>query len=167
MDSLRMALAEDFPICWRAVEEGRAWQREQGFVQWSDSYPGEADVMDDLERGIGHLLLIDGEVAAYVCLDPSPEPAYSAIAGRWHSDRPYIVVRRITFLRAYAGRGLARRLFAMVDRQCLAMGYDYIRLNTGKENGRMHSALAAAGYSLCGTVVYRGIERLAYDKIEK
>ena len=161
---LRRAGVEDEATCMRILEEGRAFQRSQGFVQWSDGYPALCDVRSDIAKGIGHLLMIDGQEAGYVCLDPDGEPEYPGIRGAWHRDEPYIVIRRISFSSAYAGRGLSRLMFSSIDRHCLGCGSGYLRVNTGKENLRMQHALSNAGYEYCGIVVLEGIERLAYDR---
>ena len=140
--SFEKAVWSDLGFCLRAIDEGRAFQREQGFVQWADNYP-------------------DG----YVAIDFAGEPVYKDIKGKWNTGEPYVVIRRITFTRAFAGRGLSGIMFSAIDDFCRGNGVKNIRLNTGKENGRMQHSLITAGYSYCGTVVYRGIERLAYDKI--
>ena len=142
--SFEKAVWSDLGFCLRAIDEGRAFQREQGFVQWADNYPDKA---------------------GYVAIDFAGEPVYKDIKGKWNTGEPYVVIRRITFTRAFAGRGLSWIMFSAIDDFCRGNGVKNIRLNTGKENGRMQHSLITAGYSYCGTVVYRGIERLAYDKI--
>ena len=164
MYTLEPAREADIPRCGEILDEGRAFQRSQGFVQWSDGYPAICDVRSDIAKGIGHLLMIDGQEAGYVCLDPDGEPEYPGIRGAWHRDEPYIVIRRISFSSAYAGRGLSRLMFSSIDRHCLGCGSGYLRVNTGKENLRMQHALSNAGYEYCGIVVLEGIERLAYDR---
>ena len=37
--SFEKAERSDLDFCLRAIDEGRAFQREQGFVQWADNYP--------------------------------------------------------------------------------------------------------------------------------
>lgn len=161
---LRRAEKGQEGLCWRILEEGRAFQRAQGFVQWDDRYPLRKDVEADIDSGTGWLLFIDSEAAAYVCIDPGPEPAYDHLAGSWHTGEPYVVIRRISFSSSFAGKGLARILFSLIDGTCAENGWRNIRLNTAKENRRMQNAVLAAGYSCCGTVLMRGIERIAYDR---
>ena len=48
---LRRAGVEDEATCMRILEEGRAFQRSQGFVQWSDGYPAICDVRSDIAKG--------------------------------------------------------------------------------------------------------------------
>lgn len=163
--SFEKAVWSDLGFCLRAIDEGRAFQREQGFVQWADNYPDRSLIEEDIRTGIGHILCLNGEKAGYVAIDFAGEPVYRDIKGKWNTGEPYVVIRRITFTRAFAGRGLSGIMFSAIDDFCRGNGVKNIRLNTGKENGRMQHSLITAGYSFCGTVVYRGIERLAYDKI--
>ena len=155
----------DADTCMAVLSEGRAFQQEQGFVQWSDRYPALQDVVSDISLGTGFKLIDGGRIAAYVCLDPFGEEAYKHIKGAWHTSDPYIVIRRISFARDYAGRGLSGMLFALIDDVCRSRGLCNIRVDTAKENGRMQKALSRSGYSYCGTFVMMGIERLAYDRI--
>ena len=163
--SFEKAECPDLDFCLRAIDEGRAFQREQGFVQWADNYPDRGLIEEDIKNGIGHILYINGEKAGYVAVDFAGEPVYKDIKGKWNTGEPYVVIRRITFTRAFAGHGLSRIMFAAIDDFCRLHSVKNIRLNTGKENGRMQHSLINAGYSYCGTVVYRGVGRLAYDKI--
>ena len=55
---LRRAEKGQEGLCWRILEEGRAFQRAQGFVQWDDRYPLRKDVEADIDSGTGWLLFI-------------------------------------------------------------------------------------------------------------
>ena len=103
----------DADTCMAVLSEGRAFQQEQGFVQWSDRYPALQDVVSDISLGTGFKLIDGGRIAAYVCLDPFGEEAYKHIKGAWHTSDPYIVIRRISFARDYAGRGLSGMLLLL------------------------------------------------------
>lgn len=160
----RLANVGDMDDCWRILNEGRAFQREQGFVQWEDGYPPKSDLVTDISLSQGHVLCHDGEVVAYVCLDGGGEAAYAGIKGAWSTGEDAIVLRRIAISRTCVGHGLSRILFSSVDEWCLSNGHHAIRLTTGLQNGRMRHVLEREGYSFRGTVFLRGEDRAAYDK---
>ena len=37
--ALEPAGEKDFDTCWHMIEEGRRFQQDQGFVQWTEDYP--------------------------------------------------------------------------------------------------------------------------------
>ena len=39
MNTLELARMEDAAVCYGIIEDGRAFQQEQGFVQWTKDYP--------------------------------------------------------------------------------------------------------------------------------
>ena len=48
MDILESAKNSDIDVCWDILADGRRFQREQGFVQWTDDYPNRDTVKDDI-----------------------------------------------------------------------------------------------------------------------
>ena len=89
--SFEKAAWSDLGFCLRAIDEGRAFQREQGFVQWADNYPDRSLIEEDIRTGIGHILCLNGEKAGYVAIDFAGEPVYRDIKGKWNTGEPYVV----------------------------------------------------------------------------
>jgi hypothetical protein len=73
--ALELAAPEDLSRCYEIVDEGRRFQREQGFVQWTDDYPSRDTIRRDIETHTGHALRVDDAIAGYMCIDFSGEPA--------------------------------------------------------------------------------------------
>ena len=70
--SFEKAVWSDLGFCLRAIDEGRDFQREQGFVQWADNYPDRSLIEEDIRTGIGHILCINGSI----CRGYIPEIMY-------------------------------------------------------------------------------------------
>ena len=83
------------------------------------------------------MLKADGEIAGYLCIDFSGEPAYAQIEGRWSAQRPYAVVHRMAFRSKFRGTGLVDRAFALVEALCLEKQVPYLRVDTDFPNKRM------------------------------
>lgn len=165
MLTLELAKSQELDICYDMVDQGRRFQREQGFVQWTDDYPDRESVRQDIETGRGYVLREDGRIAGYMCVDFGGDPAYDDIRdGDWGTKEPYAVVHRMAFDRAARGRGLAGGAFALVEKLCLARGVESVRIDTGFENARMQHVLEKNGFHHRGTVIFARGKRKAYDK---
>lgn len=165
MNTLERARPEEFEACYRIICEGRAFQQEQGFVQWTQAYPGEALIRQDLDEGSGYLFKLDGQPAGYMYLSFDGDPTYDEIEGAWRSDGEYAVVHRIALSRRFAGRGLSSAVFDAVAELCRDRGAACIRIDTDAKNGRMQHVLEKNGFVRCGYVLFEGDRKLAYDKL--
>lgn len=164
MNTLELARAEDLDLCAELMEEGRAFQQEQGFVQWTPDYPNRDTVKGDIETGKGYVLKVDGRLAGYLCVDFDGEPAYADIReGQWETGEPYATVHRMAFGRAFRGRGLTAEAFRLVGELCRGRGVTAIRGDTDPQNLRMQHVLEKNGFQRRGVILFQGSEKLAYD----
>ena len=163
MNTLEIAKRQDYETCCRIINEGRSFQREQGFVQWDETYPTPEMISHDIDIEKGYVLKLDGEIAGYVFIDFSGEPAYLNIKGEWRSNQPYGVVHRMAFGKGFQGRGLSKIAFELIEKLCLENGVKYIRMDTDFPNKRMQHVMTKNGFVNCGIIVFQG-EKLAYDK---
>lgn len=56
METLELALEKDIFICKRIIDDGKAFQREQGFIQWTENYPNIDTIREDIKGKKGMLL---------------------------------------------------------------------------------------------------------------
>ena len=106
MYTLEPAREADIPRCGEILDEGRAFQRAQGFVQWTEDYPNAGTVRQDIRDQKGYVIRSGGDIAAYLCIDFGGEPAYAEIRGAWQTEEPSqpleqdgIVYRYVTYRR--------------------------------------------------------------------
>lgn len=164
MRTLELARTEDIGRCVEIIDMGRRFQQAQGFVQWTEDYPNIDTVRDDVKRGKGYVLRVDGVVAGYLCVDFDGEPAYDDIKGSWGTEEPYAVVHRMAFHSDFRGMGLTDSAFALIEELCGARGIKSIRVDTDFPNKRMQHILEKNGFQQRGVIVFQGGEKLAYDK---
>ena len=107
---------------------------------------------------------MDSDIAGYMCIDFSGEPAYANIEGKWNTEMPYAVVHRMAFSERYRGKGLSSVALTLVENLCLSKGVNCIRVDTDFQNTRMQHILEKSGFSKCGVIVFQGSGKLAYDK---
>lgn len=164
MYSLQLAQSNDIAECFAIIETAKRFQREQGFIQWTDDYPNMSTIQEDLKTEKGYVLLADHEIAGYLCIDFSGEPAYENITGKWHTKLPYAVIHRMALHQKFRSQGLSRTILSLAEHLCLSKNVTSIRVDTDFQNKRMQHVLEKGGFSRCGTVVFQGSEKLAYDK---
>jgi RimJ/RimL family protein N-acetyltransferase len=165
MVTLERAQPKDLDRCYDILDQGRRFQQEQGFTQWTDEYPTRDLVRQDIEGGIGYCVNVDGTIAGYLCITSDEEPAYRDIKGAWTQDEPYIVVHRWALSDEFHGIGLADKTLALIDEFALRSGIPYIRADTDFPNKRMQHILEKNGYVRCGEVIFQGSGKIAYDKV--
>ena len=95
---IRRANKEDIISIMPIYEAAKAKMRADGNMhQWSDKYPDEETLLDDINRGelyIAH----DNEIYGVFMLSFSGEETYEEIQGAWLNDEPYAVIHRIASL---------------------------------------------------------------------
>lgn len=167
MNTLEPAREDEIKLCYKIIEEGKRYQQEQGFTQWTDDYPNEETIRQDILDKKGFVVKVDGDIAGYMCIDFDGEPAYKAIDGKWQSEDRYAVVHRMAFSKKYRGIGLADITWRLIEEFCCESGIYYIRVDTDFPNKRMQHILEKNGYTHCGEIVFQGSGKLAYDKVFK
>lgn len=161
--NIRPAHREDLPSIQAVLKAARGIMRSSGNLQqWTDEYPSETVVLQDIVIGVGYVVLYEGLVAGYFAMLPSPDPTYARIyGGEWLDDKlPYHVIHRIGSLPEVHGVFAAIMDYAFsVDRN--------IRIDTHRDNHIMQHGLTRYGFSYCGIIyLASGDERLAYQRID-
>ncbi len=165
MYTLELARLNDIALCYEIIREGRAFQKEQGFEQWTETYPNQDTILNDIQSQKGYVIKSNGDIAGYMCIDFSGEPAYADIKGEWRRDTPYVVVHRMAFRKKYRGTGLAGIAFKLIEELCVKNDVRNIRVDTDFSNARMQHILKKNGFINCGVIVFQGSEKLAFDKL--
>lgn len=165
MYRLEPAKLNDIAVCSQIIDDARNFQREQGFIQWSDDYPDKNTIRSDIQNRKGHVIKAGNDIAGYMCIDFSGEPDYENIHGEWQTNEPYAVIHRMAFNKKFRGMGLSATAFNLIDEFCIKSGVKNIRIDTHPENKRMQHIIVKNGFVYCGVILVRGDDRLAYDKI--
>lgn len=162
---LRKADAADCDIIWNIIQQAIERRRIDGSTQWQDGYPNLGTVESDIEKGFGYVMTVDGEVAVYTALILNDEPAYSTIDGAWLSNGEFVVVHRVAVDEKFAGRGMVKKLFDLIEDFTKSQGIQSVKVDTNFDNTAMLKILESKGYSYCGEVFLAGGMRKAFEKI--
>lgn len=159
---IRKATPADMAAIMHVVDAAKDIMRQSGNRhQWTDGYPSESVIMDDIHRGAAYVMEADAAVVAYFAFLPSPEPTYAKIYdGAWTDDiLPYHVVHRIASYPHVHG------VFRHIMDFCFSHDRN-IRIDTHRDNRIMQHCIARNGFRYCGIIhLANGDERLAYQKI--
>lgn len=80
MNIIELAKKEEADLCGKILNDGKEFQQEQGFVQWTNDYPNIDTVYKDIETEKGYVLKIDGFVeCGIVVFQGSEKIAYDKL----------------------------------------------------------------------------------------
>lgn len=162
---LRKAEVRELDIAMELIDQAKASLRAQGVDQWQSGYPDRECLRSDLERGTGYFCVEDGAAVGYLCVDFDGEPAYDTLDGAWLTEQPYVVVHRLALDDRVKGRGLASRVFALVEDLAGKRGIHSFKVDTDRDNRVMRHLLEKNGFTCCGTIRFDNSEKIAFEKL--
>ncbi len=126
-----------------------------GRHQWTNDYPAEQDIKEDINNGNAYVLTVNGEVAVYGAVTLNGEPNIrnlSVVTGLLIGD--YYVIHRFATLPKYQREGLARIFINKVNSICEVEKIPSIKVDTNFDNIPMINFLSSMGFCICGSVNY-------------
>ena len=145
----------------RVFQEAKEKMREDGNLkQWTDAYPSDALLRQDIERGASYVIEHEGAIVATFALIIGEDPTYRVIRGQWmEADSAYGTIHRAASLKS---------VHHMME-QILEFAFSQIRnirIDTHEDNSRMRHILDREGFTYCGIIqTHNGDDRFAYQKI--
>lgn len=162
---LQKANESQLPIIWEILQQAIAQRKQDGSKQWQDGYPNEQTVLTDMKNGNAYVLVDNDQVMAYAAIIFDKEPAYEVEEVNWLTRGHYAVVHRVAVSNRVKGKGIATRLFDMIETLCLEQKTFSIKVDTNFDNVPMLKIMDKLGYTYCGEVYFRGAARRAYEKV--
>lgn len=161
----RKSEISDKDIIWEIIKQSIERRRIDGSTQWQNGYPNEQTVESDIAKNFGFVLTVNDEIAVYVALIFNDEPAYSTINGAWLTDGEFVVIHRVAVSEKFAGQGLAKKLFDLIEDYVKSQNVHSIKVDTNYDNAAMLKILESKGYTYCGEVLLQSGMRKAYEKV--
>ena len=161
----RKAEISDKDIIWEIIQQSIERRRIDGSTQWQNGYPNEQTVESDIAKNFGFVLTVNDEIAVYVALIFNDEPAYSSIEGAWLTNGEFVVIHRVAVLEKFAGQGLAKKLFDVIEDYVKSQNVHSIKVDTNFDNAAMLKILESKGYTYCGEVLLNSGMRKAFEKV--
>lgn len=161
----RKAVPTEAEAIWEILQGAIARRKADGSQQWQDGYPNPRVIANDMAKDAAYVLTQEREVVGYAAVMVNGEPAYDDLEGEWLTHGDYMVVHRVAVSEKHLGKGLARIIFAHLERHALSLGIHSIKVDTNFDNAPMLHILDRLGYTHCGGVTLRGAPRLAFEKV--
>lgn len=162
---LRKATSSEVPAIWGILKQAIARRKADGSQQWQDGYPNEQTIQNDLANGYGYVLVENDRILAYAAIIFDVEPAYTDIEGEWLTNDDYVVIHRVATSNEVIGKGIATRLFQLIEDLAMNSNVYSIKVDTNFDNVPMLKILDKLDYTYCGEVFFRGSARKAFEKV--
>jgi len=162
---IRKAVLEDVREIMKIIRTTIAEMHSYNNYQWDENYPQEQDFIRDISQGTLYVLLRDGKLAAFVCVNQVEPVEYRGL--NWSLREEAMVIHRMSVDPEYRRKGIGKELlkFAedLADRNC----YRYLKTDTNSINDRMKALFIKCGYNFIGQIIFSGKEEPfnCYDKV--
>ncbi len=139
----------------RVIKDMEYW----GIKQWTNNYPNEQVLEDDVNHHALYVLKHDRSLIASVTIKPENDPAYQVLS--WESNHA-MVIHRLMIDPTHMRQGIGNRLFAFAEKLAYNRGYDSIKVDTHPDNYRMLGLIRKNGYIEVGYMA--SINRIGFEK---
>lgn len=156
---IRHAYREDIPRLLEIFTHARQFMERTGNPrQWTNNYPDEKLIQDDINSGDCHVIIRDNRIVGTFVLRGGNDPTYDRIYhGSWMNEEPYATIHRIS------GSGEVKGIMH-IAMQFALQHYRNIRIDTHRDNIIMQKAILKEGFRYCGIIhCWNGSERLVYQ----
>jgi len=164
---LRKANFSEIAPIWEILQQAIEQRRQDGSEQWQNGYPNQQTVYDDITNGYGYVITDNDTIIAYAAIIFDVEPAYKEIQGQWITNGDYAVVHRVATSNSVKGRGVATKLFKLIEDLSIEHNVFSIKVDTNFDNIPMLKILERLGYTYCGEIFFGGAPRKAFEKVLK
>ncbi len=143
---LELAKLDDVRKCYNIIKEAKNFKRSRDLLNGRMIIPIKIRFNRIYKRKKGYIVTSDKEIAGYMCIDFSGEPAYENIEGKWNTDLPYAVIHRMAFSKEFRNRGLSSIALSLIENLCLSKNIKSIRVDTDFPNKRMQHILEKTAF---------------------
>jgi GNAT superfamily N-acetyltransferase len=139
--TVRQASPADAAAVDTMIREAAAWVDALGVVMWEDGELDTEQIAADVDAGMYHLALVDGEVAGAI--------RFQLEDALFWPDRPEgeaAFVHRLVARRAFKGRGVARALLRWAIGHARVHGRDRLRLDCDANRPKLRALYESSGF---------------------
>ena len=163
----RKANLEDIDLIVQMYNDGSESLKRDGVDQWQGvNKPGRMELMEI----INEVYVLDDNGAVSTARIMEYDNQYDNIyEGKWINEtKNYYSVHRVATLESGKRRGYAKIMLDEIEALAKKNNIMSIKIDTHKDNKKMHSFLEKKGYKYCGIIILNnGDKRDAFEKILK
>ena len=162
---LRKANFSEIAPIWEILQQAIEQRRQDGSEQWQNGYPNQQTVYDDITNDYGYVIAENNVIIAYAAIIFGIEPAYNEINGQWLTNGNYVAVHRVATSNSVKGKGVATKLFKLLEDLSIEHNVFSIKVDTNFDNIPMLKILEKLEYIYCGEIFFGGAPRKAFEKL--
>ncbi len=162
---IRIARYEDLDQILNIIKETIEDLTEQGNFQWSETYPTENHMKEDIKKASLYIFEKNNEVAGFICLNKHEDIAYKPLP--WRKKGEAIVIHRFAVKRCYQRQKIGTKLIEFAENFARNKGIYYLKVDTNSKNIRMNALFKKMGFVFIGTIHLRNLTDPfnCYDKV--
>lgn len=164
---LRKANNEDINLIVQMYNDGSESLKNDGVNQWQGiDRPGREELIEILDE----VYVLDDNGAVSTARIMEYDNQYDNIyEGKWLNEtKNYYSVHRVATLKSKKRQGYAKKMMDEIEKLALLNNIKSIKIDTYKDNIKMHNFLLNNGYTFCGIIILNnGAKRDAFEKILK
>ena len=127
---------------------------DSGLYQWSEAYPNEEIITEDIAAGTLYKITVDASIAGIIVINHQHFPEYNALKWEDNAGR-FLMIHRLCIHPDYQGQGLAKILMQFAEAYAYRNQYASIRLDTSTLNTKALALYDGLGYRRVGVVSFR------------
>lgn len=162
--NFREAKKEDIESILEVISHAKEYMKRNNSTQWNENYPNKETIINDIEKNIGYVLIVENLIKGYIVVDFSDDEIYKNIKGKWKTFGNYASIHRCAIHKELRGQGYGSELFKFAEKLALSKNIRSVRVDTAPENETMKHLFNKNGYEYCGIVFIDG-EKIAYEKL--
>lgn len=162
--NFREAKKEDIESILEVISHAKEYMKRNNSTQWNENYPNKETIINDIEKNIGYVLIVENLIRGYIVVDFSDDEIYKNIKGKWKNFGNYASIHRCAIHKELRGQGYGSELFKFAEKLALSKNIRSVRIDTAPENETMKHLFNKNGYEYCGIVFIDG-EKIAYEKL--
>jgi len=162
--NFREAKKEDIESILEVISHAKEYMKRNNSTQWNENYPNKETIINDIEKNIGYVLIVENLIRGYIVVDFSDDEIYKNIKGKWKTFGNYASIHRCAIHKELRGQGYGSELFKFAEKLALSKNIRSVRVDTAPENETMKHLFNKNGYEYCGIVFIDG-EKIAYEKL--
>ena len=162
--NFREAKKEDIKSILEVISHAKEYMKRNNSTQWNENYPNKETIINDIEKNIGYVLIVENLIRGYIVVDFSDDEVYKNIKGKWKTFGNYASIHRCAIHKELRGQGYGSELFKFAEKLALSKNIRSVRVDTAPENETMKHLFNKNGYEYCGIVFIDG-EKIAYEKL--
>ena len=162
--NFREAKKEDIESILEVISHAKEYMKRNNSTQWNENYPNKETIINDIEKNIGYVLIVENLIRGYMVVEFSDDEIYKNIKGKWKTFGNYASIHRCAIHKELRGQGYGSELFKFAEKLALSKNIRSVRIDTAPENETMKHLFNKNGYEYCGIVFIDG-EKIAYEKL--